>query len=288
MTGSLLLTELTHQFTSETSPQIYVLLDAAQFQAVWSALKQRYKSVQWLSLLEKTGSEAAIKASPLLLLIDKQHVNVLEWLLSESKNSYFLSWMTSSLPFHELRDHLSGLLDVEIEDAGNWVMRYFDTRILPVWYSVLSETQKAHVNAPIQDWGYIDRFGQTQHIKGTGQNSAPPPQTFKLTPAQENTLLAAAYPDAILQQLHNNENAELMALAKAQQYPYIATQIQKAQSLYQIETMPDTILYCSLALVEGEAFDMKAPYQELLSRVVNNEGGFGELFMSHNKTEENN
>lgn len=288
MTASLLFTELTHQFTPETPTQIYVLIDAAQFQPIWPALKQRHKSVQWLSLLEKTGSAAAIKAGPLLLLINEQHISMLEWLLSESKNHYFLSWMTSNLPFNELRDHLSGLLDVEIEDAGNWVMRYFDTRILPVWYGVLSDDQKAHVNAPIQDWGYIDRFGHTQHIKGAGKNSAPPPQTFKLTPAQENILLAAAYPDAILQQLHNNENADLMALAKEQQYPYIAHQIQKAQTQYQIEAMPDMILYCSLALAEGETFDMKAPYQELLSRVVNGEGVFGDLFVSHNETEESN
>jgi hypothetical protein len=74
-------------------------------------------------------------------------------------------------------------------------------------------------------------------------------------------------------------------LAKEQQYPYIANQIQKAQTQYQIETMPDMILYCSLALAEGETFDLKAPYQGILSRVVNGEGSFGDLFMSYSNTE---
>lgn len=282
MTKAPLFTELSRQFAIETPYQIFALVDAAQFQAIWPALKHRYKEVQWLSLLENTGSQDAIKAGPLLLLIDEQQNDALEWLFEQSRNGYFLSWMSSRLPFTELRDHLSSLLDVEIEDAGNWVMRYFDTRILPVWYSVLTGEQKAQVSSPIQVWGYIDRYGQAQHIKGAGQDAAPPSKTFKLIQTQERVLLDAAYPDAILEQLHNNENADLSALAKVQQYAFVAKQIKKAQTQYQIEATPDMVLFCTLALAEGNDFDMKSPYQAILASSLNGEGHFGDLFIAQN------
>jgi hypothetical protein len=261
-----------------TTNGFYILVDAAQYPKIWKTLDAKYRNLAWLSLFEHTGNKEAIKVGPLLIEIEHEHEMVLNDFIEQTKNTYCLSWITSPLSLSELRDHLNALTNIEMEDGTSWVMRYFDTRILPIWYGLLNEDQKAHVSLPIVSWSYVDRLGAKQTINGVGHKEAPSEEVFKLSQQQENILFDAAYPDAIIQKIAEGGSDELQAMSPPQRYQFIAKQIQTANKQFGIEGTPDVLLFCTLALMNGDGFENSEPYAGMLRQVKENKMPLGDAF----------
>jgi hypothetical protein len=260
---------------------LFLLVDAAQYQAIWKTLEGKSGQLPWHSLLEHTGNEDAVKAGPLLIVIRPEQDAALSNFLQRGQGHHYLSWIVSPLPHAALRNHLSGLLDIETDDGSTWVMRYFDTRILPVWHAALTDAQRAHALGPISTWGYFNRAGKSSVIIGKKQDEVPIPAVLKLTQIQENALLDAAYPDAIIQQLKNNGNEDLQAMPQSARYPFIAQQIGKAQKQYRIESTPDVLLFCTLALAGGDGFEEQPVLAQALENSMKEKISFSDAYLRH-------
>lgn len=52
------------------------------------------------------------------------------------------------------------------------LLRWYDTRILPVWLQLLTAEQKAVFTAAIEEWHYFDRFGDLQPLPLPGPLAA--------------------------------------------------------------------------------------------------------------------
>jgi hypothetical protein len=245
----------------------FFLVDAAQHPAIWTSLNSQANHLVWLSLMAHTGNDDAIRVGPVLIHVEPEQLDVAFRIVERAQGSHYLSWITSTLPHADLRDHLAGLLDIETEDGSSWVMRYFDTRVLPVWHAALTAEQRGHVFGPLIHWGYFNRAGESCVLHGEQRAEAPMPKMLKLTQDQENVLLDAAYPDAVIQQLESAGNEDLMALPDGERYPFIARQIGKAQERYGIKSAPDILLFCTLALAGGEGFDALMPMARILRSV---------------------
>jgi hypothetical protein len=255
------------------SSRFYLLVDAAQYPGVWRILQYRFRRLPWLSLFEDTSNAEIVRSGPVLIQVETNQTKTLAWFLEHTQDIYGLSWILSPLSLVDLRGHLSGLMQIEAADSSECAMRFFDTRILPVWYEVLSFEQKLHAFAPIVTWSFLNRDGMECTLKGKGHSIAPASKNLKLSHAQEDALLNATLPDVVIRQLEQSAATELAALPVYQRYGFIADQINKARAQYRIHSLPEIILFCTLALSIGENFDQLQSVAEILQNFAkaNNE-----------------
>ncbi|MGZ3157591.1 MAG: DUF4123 domain-containing protein [Burkholderiaceae bacterium] len=254
------------------SSRLYLLIDAAQYPGVWRILQYRFRRLPWLSLFEDTSNEEIVRAGPILIQVETNQTKTLAWFMEHTQDIYGLSWILSPLSLVELRGHLSGLMQIEAADGSACAMRFFDTRILPAWYEVLNFEQKLHAFGPIITWSFLNRDGMECTLKGKGNSTVSMPKNLKLCRAQENALLEATLPDVVIQQLEQSGDAELAAMPLYQRYDFIAEQINKARSQYRIHSLPEIILFCTLALSIGENFDQLQPVAEILQNFAKENG----------------
>jgi len=243
---------------------MYLLIDASQYPGIWRVLQYRFRRLQWLSLFEETSDADAVHTGPVLIQVPVNQTRTLAWFLNHTQDIYCLSWILSPLSLIALRGHLNSLMQVEAADSSECAMRFYDTRILPVWYEVLNYEQKLHAFGPVVTWSFINREGMESTLKGKAHIAAPAAKTLKLTQAQEDALLNAALPDVVIQQLENTRNPDLKTMPYYQRYDFIADQIDKAKTRYHIQSLPEIILYCTLALAIGENFDQLQSVSEIL------------------------
>lgn len=256
-----------HRALEQNSNGIFLLIDSAQYHAIWRVLEYRYRRLPWISLCEEAE---ALESSPVLIHVPADQTRTLAWFLEHTHGMHCLSWIISPLGLIDLREHLRGLSKVAVEDGSEFDMRYYDTRILPAWYQMLDHQQEPHALGPITSWSYMGHDGMPCTIFGHGERNAPPAQTLRLTLLQEQKLLDAALPDIVLQRLEDNGNADLEALPLAQRHDFIAEQVTKARKQYGITSSEEIVLFCSLALGIGRNFDKLLPVAQVLQRFSGN------------------
>jgi hypothetical protein len=251
---------------------LYLLIDAAQYPGVWRILQYRFRRLPWLSLFEDTSDADIVKSGPVLVHVETNQTKTLAWFLDHTQEIYGLSWILSPLSLVELRGHLNSLMQVEAADGSEYAMRFYDTRILPVWYEVLNYEQKLHAFGPVVSWSFLNREGMECTLKGKGQDTAHMPRTLRLNHVQERAMLDAALPDLVIRQLENSRNADLAAMPHYERYGFIAEQVDKARSQYHIDSLPEITLFCMLALSIGKNFDQVQSVAQILKEFAQANG----------------
>lgn len=256
-----------HHAPEQNCNGIFLLIDSAQYHAVWRVLEYRYRRLPWISLCEEAED---VESSPVLIHVPADQTRTLAWFLEHTQGMHCLSWIISPLNLIDLREHLRGLTRIAVEDGSEYDMRFYDTRILPAWYQMLDQQQEPHALGPITSWTYLAYDGMPCTIFGHNQKTAPAAQTLRLTSTQEQKLLDAALPDIVLQRLEENGNADLEAMPATQRHDFIAEQVTKARQQYGITSSEEIVLFCSLALGIGRNFDKLLPVAQVLQRFSGN------------------
>ncbi len=242
---------------------LYLLIDAAQYSGIGRILEYRFRRLPWQRL---NASEADVNTAPVLLHVNSNQTRTLAWFLDHTRGLHCLSWIESPLGLADLAGHLRSLVQVEAADGTRYAMRFHDTRILPAWYQMLTPEQEAYVLAPVNSWNYLDRDGQPCALFGHGTAIAPEPACLRLCAEQERSLLEASLPDIVMERLELNGNADLAAMPRQARYAFLAGQVRKATALYNIRTVEEIVLFCSLALGIGSNFDKLMPVAQVLQR----------------------
>lgn len=242
---------------------IFLLIDAVQYPGIWRILQFRFRRLPWISLASTAGQT---ELSPVLIHVTADQTRTLAWFLEHTQGMHCLSWIVSSADLLSLRDHLRSLSRIEAVDGSRYIMRFYDTRILPAWYQMLSYEQELHALGPMISWAYMDREGMPCTLFGHAKPVVPPSYTMRLTPVQEQQLLDAALPDIVLERLEQNGNADLLAMQKSQRYAFVADQVNKAKQQYGIHATQEIVLFCSLALGIGRNFDKLLPVAQVLQK----------------------
>lgn len=242
---------------------LYLLIDAIQYPGITRILEYRFRRLPRLHL---GTPEADANTAPVLLHADTNQTRTLAWFLEHTRGLHCLSWIESPLGLAEMAAHLRSLAQVEAADGSRYAMRFHDTRILPAWYQMLTVEQEAHVLAPVNSWNYLDRDGQPCALFGHGAANAPAPMCLRLSAEQERALLEASLPDIVMERLELNGNADLAAMPRQARYAFLADQVRKATALYNIRTIEEIVLFCSLALGIGSNFDKLLPVAQVLQK----------------------
>lgn len=241
----------------------YLLVDGAQQPALYKTLARR----GWmLSSLLKGAQADAKPFGPYLMQLPETLPSWLQALLSKQLlHRTHLSFVTSLASSTDLIRHLTWLTDVVHEDGTEWVNRYFDVRILPLWLNVLTEEQRKLALTPIAEWAFLTPEYEWKIVQGGGQSTLPNiSEPLRQTEKQAAALLDACVPHMVLAQIQQDRPSALSRIAVQEQHKTVLEQLRTAKK-YGLSEMSDLKTFTLLSLEYGPAIHQTAPLQEILN-----------------------
>lgn len=235
----------------------YALVDSAFSSTIVPAYKQRIPNAHVLELYSNTGFEQLKDISPCIISMPDEialRAKAIKTLLTHANGKPMLSFLSSQMEAAPLKNHLQSILEIETSDGQHLVLRFADTRILPVLIEVLDSDQRQAALGPIDNWLVINRMGrlQTLHLKKNdiqhNPNSALPLQfsRLQLSDKQFAAMLNAAEPDAIIEQLWKIVPEHCLRFSGGELHQFINHQLFLAKS-FTVEGVQDQIAYCVAA-----------------------------------------
>lgn len=189
----------------------YLLVDSAQHEN--SHLDLASASIHFLSLFEETKEKDFIEIAPLLIPLNGLSASSLEYICSRAaelaEHKPCITWMSSDLTADELARYLARFHLVGVSDNQKMLLRWYDTRILPVWVSCLTPEQRSIFAAKFFELSFFDERAMPQRIfksevtLPTGDASDFGQPIIVLSDAQLSVLIDAAGLPALIQHLRD-------------------------------------------------------------------------------------
>lgn len=207
-------------------------------------------------------------ASPLLLswpTLTSPPLRLAQWLYTQGRYANAVSAVLSDLNPRLLHAELRARTQVTLPGNLLMVLRYFDTRTLPLLPSMLTPDQYAAFMGCATEWHYLGRDGAPLQLPlPSGRHVGPYPSPLVLTDAQEQMLVADGLADSVIDQLLDAGSPSLRGLNPAQQYARIAPLVSDATRWGLDDTM-DALAYVDAALHEGDDFAQREPWSDRLA-----------------------
>lgn len=247
----------------------YAIIDSAQRPHFHQRLERL--GVRYLSLFEGQAESNLVDIAPLLVDYPERDEN--PGLTREIERLGALkpavSVLVSDLELHELALHFRDFHLIKVPEQGGreMLLRWYDTRILPVWSDLLTALQQATFFKSIRQWRYFDRFGDMQELI----LPVPPPDTLpalpplRLEPDQYARLLDACEPDVAIAQLRRVIPDEMRRVPARTLYPFVSTHLDGSRA-HGVQQLDDHVQYLLLALYTSGGFARHPAVVERLSR----------------------
>ena len=211
-------------------------------------------------------------ASPLVVDVsDKDSsrtvARTLERIYAQARFANALSFICSRLPLDEVTNALCERTKVELPDQMSVLLRFFDTRTLPLLPRLLTTAQYAAFVSAFSSWHYVDRYGQLIPMQGSvSQGEA---AIFKapliLNVEQERLLIDDGTADAVIDQLIDQRHPVFAGTSPPQQYDMIAPLVEAARKVG-ISDLHEVLLFCCAGLTQGRDFEQRPPWAERLAQ----------------------
>ncbi|WP_457824413.1 DUF4123 domain-containing protein, partial [Staphylococcus aureus] len=79
----------------------------------------------------------------------------------------------STLGLHDFAAHLRNFHHAGLSDGQAMMMRWYDTRILPIWMQALTKDQLALFTGGMLSLAFVDRFGEARTLYQSEQVQPP-------------------------------------------------------------------------------------------------------------------
>ncbi|HET7329375.1 DUF4123 domain-containing protein, partial [Dyella sp.] len=188
--------------------------------------------------------------------------------------------LESTLPLLSLTEHLAQFHLIEMPDGRSMLMRWYDTRILPVWLNVLTAEQRMFFTRNITRWTSIDRFGiEQEHVLPERDMTTPQALSFplQLDEHQADQLFSAAEPDALIFELRKTIRAEIDRVPQHVLYPFVQKHWQMAR-LNGLSKTAEQLQLLMLALYSSGAFIEHPCITELFASLTARQQSFSYQF----------
>lgn len=165
--------------------------------------------------------------------------------------------VASHLPLQDLALHFRAfhLIKVPEKGAREMLLRWYDTRILPVWLDLLTTVQQKAFLTGIHQWQHLDRFGDFKEwvipAMPDEKLSALPP--LRLDQDQYARLLDACEPDIAIAQLRRMMLDEMRRVPFRDLFPFISMHREDSRA-HGVQQLDDHEQYLLLALYTSGGF----------------------------------
>lgn len=129
---------------------LFCVLDAAADPTILGHL-QRDPVPAMQSLYEGSAAQELAPWAPYLLALPPDST-LLRTLLTEGWGKAWASYLTTHVPFNELRRHLRRFLMVRLEDGPQVYFRFYDPRVLRDFLPTATHAELLHFFGPVQEW----------------------------------------------------------------------------------------------------------------------------------------
>lgn len=234
----------------------YAIIDSAQRVGFHQRL-DKY-GVDYRSLYEGHAEGNLPEIAPLLVSFsestDSHRVRAQADIQKLAQERPAVSIIETTLTTDELAKHLRRFHTVQLPEQKAMILRWYDTRILPVWMETMSEAQRAGFAEGITRWTAYDRFGDEIELPLPAERPAfaslPP---YELDQPQYDRLLDACLPDVLIAQLRNVIKDELKQIPERVLYPFVVEHLQASRA-HGLDNLDDHTQYLLLALYTSGRF----------------------------------
>ena len=194
---------------SASSPYLMALIDHALIPE--SKLLKRWPGGRPVAFNLMSHLSADEHISHLLIPLPtepEERLAAVAYLVKQCNSYPMFSLLASKLPPEVIADHLSTLTSVVLPlDSESYLLRFADTRIVPVLDRLLDLEQHDQLFGPFDQWAYIGRDGKAMLIKGKGLSDLPPAGPLELSEVQLEGFLSACMPDNFIPVLCENSSS---------------------------------------------------------------------------------
>ena len=257
----------------------YIVFDSSQHMRFSSRLDRL--GAHYVSLFDGHPEEPFRDIAPLLIDVTSA-CELTQTVVEEATRIGLLkpcvSMLDSTSPLSGLADHLRRFHLFEMSDGRLMVTRWYDTRILPALFEILSPQQLWTFTQGIATWSGYGRFGATQeyriHDDKGSERPLKQPTPLILDASQERTLFDATEPDFLIHELRRNIKAEIDRVPRDVLYPFIRTHWLSAREAGVTERA-DQLQFLVLALTtSGKCADCPIVIDRMKSGFAHNEESF--------------
>jgi hypothetical protein len=148
----------------QSSHKLFAILDCAHVSdASWRSLHGLNSSI-CRPLFEGTPDEGLSSVEPLLLdALNQSTPNLMPWLIEQEKANPAVLWLASKNSIEEVQKQITPLLAVDLPDAPDSVLRFYDPSVMHKLMQVCNAEQKARFFVGVdQWWAWNNRTAQRQ------------------------------------------------------------------------------------------------------------------------------
>jgi hypothetical protein len=172
---------------------LYACIDLASAPQAFASVVQP-AGPQALCLFDGALTDNAGRASPWVVPVHTGVDPHRLWLSCDiAMKAPAVTWLASPLSCQGLRDRLARRLDIQFEDGSQWLLRFFDPRILDELHAHLEPSNSQSFFALGGDWYWLDRDGALQQRRLAGPMEPDPLRPpLRPTPLEEAALTMAS------------------------------------------------------------------------------------------------
>ncbi len=204
--------------------RLYLVIDGAQAEGSNTILDR--KGVRYLSLFDETPEASLPEIAPLLVSVHdvppSLRPELFDWAQDFAFGAPAISWITSEFEPQRLADHLRRFHVVGLSEGQSMLLRWYDTRILPILLGCLTPAQHAAFAAGTFRWDAVDRSGAIVTLVDNPTPTAKPEmprfgaRQLTLDDRQYALLVDASALDGLLRQLRRVIPDELKRVPQKQ------------------------------------------------------------------------
>ena len=266
------LRSLLAQEQSGGAPWYWLLDQSALPQRGW--LRRHVGRAQWLDLLSGKSETAFNGATPVLVRATGTTAGAATTdsfvgeLYRVGRFANAVSLLSSALSIDDLQTALCERSRIDLPGNLEAVLRYFDTRTLPLLPQLLTPSQYSAFTRDIQRWVYLDRWGAVQCLPTATLlrgESLPAPIRLKLDDVQEAMLIDDGLTDAVIDLMLTQRHTALLDRSPPEQFDTIDPLVRAARSAELTEPF-EALAYAATALAEGVDFSQREPWLSRLKQ----------------------
>lgn len=192
------------------------------------------------------------EASPYLIPLDPHSPSLLSslrGLLAHCSGRPMLSFIASRAVAQKLCDSWQNCLWATLDNETPYLLRFADTRVLPVLAQFLAPASWERLTDGVQRWHIVDRAGSLQSMPcGTG--ASPVSGRIQLSQAELGALLDATLPDTVIDVVHQNM-PDLLHQQRPSALHRRARLICDLATKHDVDALPDIVALMTFELVTG-------------------------------------
>lgn len=230
----------------------YTLVDRVQAvdADLWHRLARNDPSAR--NLFDGQPEQSAEAQAPWLFEINQEKAGgrLLDESIRESIRSGAVVWLQTELDADTLAMRLSKRMTARVS-GRHMLLRYYDARLFPTLWRVLSDDQKTAFGAFAHEWSYLNADKDLETIEITAERTPannPFDSPLLLTEDQASALLKESERHQLIEFLGKRQPDTFLALGPGDRYRHVAEHDDRARQ-DNIQLFSDRLRYCEQALL---------------------------------------